>query len=193
MEEAGTSKTPKMNRSQLAHILRAAAKVAGDGNILVIGSQAILATYPATDLPSGVTLSVEADIAFFDDEHENKSDMVDGAVGEDSEFHQTFGYYGQGVSISTATLPAGWEDRLVRFDPEDSKPATSVCLDPIDLIVSKLVAGREKDLSYAEYLLASGHIKAEEITQRAELLSGVGAIRRRVIGHIERLIRKIKL
>ena len=159
----------------------------------MIGSQAILATYPATDLPSGVTLSVEADIAFFDDEHENKSDMVDGAVGEDSAFHQTFGYYGQGVSISTATLPVGWEDRLVRFDPEDSKPATSVCLDPIDLIVSKLVAGREKDLSYAEYLLESGHIKAEEIAQRAELLSGVGAIRRRVIGHIERLTRKIKL
>lgn len=103
-----------MNRSQLAHVLRAAADVAGDGRILVLGSQAILATYDASDLPTGVTLSVEADVAFFDDDDEVKSDMVDGAIGEDSMFHRTFGYYGQGVAVSTATLPAGWEDRLVR-------------------------------------------------------------------------------
>ena len=54
-----------MNRAQLAHVLRAAARVAGDGKILVLGSQAILATYSAADLPANVTLSVEADIAFF--------------------------------------------------------------------------------------------------------------------------------
>lgn len=61
-----------MNRAQLAHILRAAADVAGDEHILVLGSQAILATYPAADLPAGVTLSVEADIAFFNDKHEKQ-------------------------------------------------------------------------------------------------------------------------
>lgn len=120
----------------------------------------------------------------------NKSDMVDGAIGEDSTFHQTYGYYGQGVSISTATLPAGWEDRLVSFAPADSEPAIGVCLDPVDLIVSKLVAGREKDLSYASSLLASGHIKAEDLIQRTALLKGVGAIRRRVIGYVERLARR---
>lgn len=167
MERARIKKTSNMNRSQLAHILRAAAKVAGDGNILVLGSQAILATYPATELPADVTFSVEADIAFFEDETENKSDKVDGAIGEGSTFHQTFGYYGQGVSISTATLPVGWEGRLVSFTPADSEPATSVCLDPIDLIVSKLVAGREKDISYTANLMASGHVNAKDIIQRA--------------------------
>ena len=138
-----------MNRTELAHILRAAADIAGDGRILVIGSQSILATYPADELPETVTLSVEADIAFFDDAYNAKSDMVDGAIGEDSLFHQRFGYYGQGVSVSTATLPEGWEDRLVAFVPVDSEPAEGVCLDPVDLVVAKLVAGREKDLSFA--------------------------------------------
>ena len=176
-----------MNRAQLAHVLRAAAKVAGDGKILVLGSQSILATYSAADLPANVTLSVEADIAFFNDLSEDKSDMVDGAIGEESLFHQTHGYYGQGVSISTATLPNGWEDRLVSFAPTDSYPADSVCLDPIDLIVSKLVAGREKDLSYASSLLSGGHVRAEELIQRAELLTGVGAIQRRVIDQIRRI------
>ncbi|MCL1693691.1 MAG: hypothetical protein M3096_08415 [Actinomycetia bacterium] len=45
-----------MNRTELAHVLRAAANVAGDGRILVIGSQAILATYPSDVLPEMVTL-----------------------------------------------------------------------------------------------------------------------------------------
>lgn len=176
-----------MNRAQLAHILRAAADVAGDGRILVIGSQAIPATYDAADLPEGVTLSVEADVAFFEDGDEAKSDMVDGAIGEDSMFHQTHGYYGQGVSISTATLPAGWEDRLVSFIPADSRPAEAVCLDPIDLVVAKLVAGREKDLSFAADLLQSGHIEATGLRERVELLEVVGAVRRRLLAQIDRL------
>ena len=84
-----------MNRTQLAHILRSAATIAGDGRILVVGSQSILASYPSDALPGPVTLSVEADIAFFDDADNTKSDRVDGAKGEESQFHQTFGYYGQ--------------------------------------------------------------------------------------------------
>jgi len=179
-----------VNRDQLAHVLRAAAKVAGDGRILVLGSQAILATYPAAELPKAVTISMEADIAFFEDLHEAKSDMVDGAIGEGSRFHSTFGYYGQGVSISTATLPAGWEDRLVSFTPANSKPAMGVCLDPVDLVVAKLVAGREKDLAFAADLLASGHVEAAELQQRTELLRVVGAVQRRVFAHIDRLARR---
>jgi hypothetical protein len=162
--------------------LRAAAGVAGDGRILVIGSQAILATYDSADLPEGVTLWVEADVAFFDDGDEAKSDMVGGAIGEDSMVHETHGYDGQGVSISTATLPTGWEERLVSFKPADSRPAEADCLDPMDLVVAKLVAGREKDLSFAVDLLASGHVEASGLRERVELLHVVGAVRRRVLG-----------
>lgn len=179
-----------MNRTQLAHVLRAAADISGDGRILVIGSQAILASYSAEELPDSITLSVEADITFFDDIDDAKSDKVDGAIGEGSKFHETFGYYGQGVSISTATLPAGWEDRLVSFSPADSKPAEGVCLDPVDLVVAKLVAGREKDLSFAADLVASGHVEATDLRERAELLRVVGAVRRRVFGHVEHLARR---
>lgn len=179
-----------MNRVQLAHVLRAAADVAGDGRILVMGSQAILATHDAADLPEGVTLSMEADVAFLEDDGEMKSDLVDGAIGEGSLFHETYGYYGQGVTISTATLPAGWEGRLVSFSHADSGPAEAVCLDPVDLVVAKLVAGRAKDLSYAADLLASGHVEAAELQERARLLQVPGAVRGRVVGHIDRLARR---
>jgi hypothetical protein len=40
-----------VNRDQLAHVLRAVARIAGDSDILVIGSQSILGSYPEDALP----------------------------------------------------------------------------------------------------------------------------------------------
>jgi hypothetical protein len=71
-----------MTREELAHILRAAAKIADDPGILVIGSQSILGSYPEQLLPEPVWLAMEADIAFLDDPDAHKADLVDGAIGE---------------------------------------------------------------------------------------------------------------
>ena len=170
-----------MKRSQLAHILRAACDVTDDPRILVIGSQAILASFREEDLPADVTLSIEADVAFLDDLDESKSDKVDGAIGEESRFHETFGIYGQGVSVGTAVLPAGWEDRLVAFDDPEAAASKALCLDPHDLVVSKLVAGREKDFRFASALIAARLVEPGTLSARAELLEGSPAVRRRVI------------
>jgi hypothetical protein len=35
------------------------------------------------------------------------ADLIDGAIGEASMFHDTFGYYAQGVVETTAVLPEG--------------------------------------------------------------------------------------
>ncbi|HEY1738351.1 MAG TPA: hypothetical protein VGI86_06565 [Acidimicrobiia bacterium] len=53
-----------MNREQLAHVLRAASSLTGDPDIVVIGSQSILATYDEHTLPSEATLSMEATSRF---------------------------------------------------------------------------------------------------------------------------------
>ena len=63
--------------------------------------------------------------------------------------HESFGIYGQGVALSTAVLPSGWQDRLVAFVDPAADPSDARCLDPHDLVVSKLVAGREKDHDFA--------------------------------------------
>ncbi len=89
-----------MKKSELAHILRAACEITGDPHILVIGSQSILGSFTEVELPSEATRSIEADVAFLDDSDETKSDMVDGGIGEQSKFHETFGVYGQGVGVS---------------------------------------------------------------------------------------------
>ncbi len=175
-----------MKRSELAHILRAASDATDDPEILIIGSQAILGSFSEDLLPSAAVMSIEADIAFLDDPEERKSDAVDGAIGEDSRFHESFGIYGQGVSVSTASLPTGWKDRLVAFDDPEAGASKAVCLDPHDLVVSKLVAGREKDFAFARALLDAELVNADTLVERAHLLPGPLAIARRVIDWIEK-------
>ena len=48
-------------------------------------------------------------------------------------FHDTFGYYAQGVVESTARLPAGWQERLVRFETPAMRGVTASCLELHDL------------------------------------------------------------
>lgn len=44
-----------MTREELTHLLRAASTIAGDGEILVVGSQAILASFDEDELPDEAT------------------------------------------------------------------------------------------------------------------------------------------
>lgn len=178
-----------MNRSQLAHILRAASTIAEDNELLVIGSQAILGAFSEKVLPAEAIRSVEADIAFFNDNDEKKLDAIDGAIGEGSHFHETYSYYGQGVSTTTAVLPTGWHERLLDFQRTDTGSAKAKCLEPHDLVVSKLVAGREKDREFAAALVRAGLVDAEILKERANLLPLPQAVISRITQSIERIRR----
>ncbi len=63
-----------MNREQLAHVLRAASGIVDDPDILVIGSQSLLASYNEDELPLTATASMELDLAYFDDPDDLKAD-----------------------------------------------------------------------------------------------------------------------
>jgi hypothetical protein len=164
-----------MNRAQLEHVLRAAATIVDDPDLLVIGSQAILAAFAEDLLPVEATTSIEADLAFFVDPDGSKADRLDGAIGELSRFHETFGYYAQGVSVSTAVLPAGWQERTIAFATPGAVPARARCLEPHDCVVAKLVAGREKDRAFAAALIRAGLVEPETLIARIRALSSVDA------------------
>lgn len=104
------------------------------------------------------------------DGDENKSDLIDGALGEGSRFHETFGIYAQGVGLKTAVLPTGWKDRLVTLDTADTKPGRGLCLEPHDCVLSKMVAGRQKDYDFATALLKAGLLDRATLASRIELL-----------------------
>ena len=136
-----------MKRDELSHIIRAAARILDDPNIVVIGSQSILASYPEATLPAELVMSIEADMLPL--RGDDDADKIDGAIGEGSQFHEEFGIYGQGVGVETSVLPAGWRNRLVPL-VDSSTGAVGWCLDPHDLCAAKLIAGREKDLAFVE-------------------------------------------
>jgi hypothetical protein len=151
-----------VNRSQLEHIIRAAAGNADAADIVVIGSQAILASFP--DAPEELLASVEADV--FPRDQPRDSILIDGAIGERSLFHETFGYYAHGVDETTATLPQGWRERLVPIHNENTRGATGWCLEAHDLAVSKLIAGRAKDISFLAALFRHGLAQPELVRER---------------------------
>ena len=128
---------------------------------------------------------MEADIAFFDDPADAKADQVDGAIGELSAFHETFGYYAQGVSVSTAVLPEGWRDRVIALATPSTAPGRGLCLDPHDCVISKLVAGREKDLSFAATLVREGLINLDILANRIGTVAAHPLVIEKVTNWIE--------
>jgi hypothetical protein len=151
-----------MKRTELEHLIRAAADIADDDHIVVFGSQAILGQYP--DAPEELRVSNEADV--YPMNHPERADLIDGSIGEGSPFQATFGYYAQGVGETTAVLPAGWRQRLVAVRNENTRGATGWCLEAHDLVLSKYVAGRDKDRRFARAALAANLVTREMLLQR---------------------------
>ena len=137
-----------MRRLELEHLIRAAGRIAGERELIVIGSQSVLGQFP--DAPVALLLSMEVDV--YPREHPELADKIDGAIGEGSAFHTTHGYYAQGVGPETATLPRGWQRRLVRVENANTEGYAGLCLEVHDLAISKYVAGREKDRAFTREL-----------------------------------------
>jgi len=132
----------------------------------VIGSQAILGAFP--DAPRVLRQSLELDL--YPRFRPELSPLIEGSLGRYSQFDQTFGYYADGVSPETATLPLGWEDRLIRVANENTGGAVGWCLEPHDLAFSKLAARREKDFTFVTNLL---RLKLIRPSQLERLIHGV--------------------
>ena len=107
---------------------------------------------------------MEADL--YPKNHPERADLIDGTIGELSPFHDTYGYYAQGVGPTTAILPVGWDQRLVPIRNENTRWATGLCLDPHDLPLAKHVAGRDKDLRFIRDAVAQGWIDRDVLEER---------------------------
>ena len=166
-----------MNRTDLEHIIRAAGAIANVDKVIILGSQAILAQFPElAEPPEGsedfltvqgreiLVRSIEADILI--PASAEKTEMVDAAIGELSQFHDTFGYYAQGVDLTTSMLPDGWENRLVAICNENTNSVAGLCLEIHDLIISKLYAGRAKDFEFFKAATVLGLLSQETLIER---------------------------
>lgn len=155
-----------MRRSELEHAIRAACDVAGVTEIIVIGSQAILGQFP--DAPGELRQSREVDV--FSTTSPAAPELIDGVLGELSQFDQTHGFYVHGVGPETAILPAGWEERLIPVRNENTRGCTGWCLEAHDLAASKLAAGREKDVEFVAAMLGYGMVKHDVLATQLDAL-----------------------
>ena len=172
-----------MQRLQLEHIIQAAAGITGAPEFVIIGSQAVLGQFP--DAPAELLVSIEADV--FTLRNPADADLIDGSIGEGSPFHQTFGYYAHGVALDTAVLPAGWQERLVPVRNPNTGGGTGLCLEIHDLAVSKLIAGREKDLDFVRGLFRHKLARSEVVRERLAVTPGDDTRRQLCFERLKRL------
>jgi hypothetical protein len=154
--------------ADLEHVVAAAAEVTKQDEFVVIGSQAILGT--SDEPPDALLYSLEADIYPLDAPED--SDFIDGALGDGSPFHEAHGYYAHGVGPETAKAPRGWQDRLVKREipsrpgAKREAPIIAWCLEAHDLVLSKCVAGRQRDWDYALAALEAGLVQRDTLLAR---------------------------
>jgi hypothetical protein len=152
---------------ELRHIILEVGERFALTEVFVIGSSAILAVLP--DPPEGVlTASRDVDIIPPNDEDERIADRISYVIGEASPFDVEYGYHAQGVSLRTPTYaPDGWQARTI--DVSVGK-ITAHCMEPHDMVLSKLGAGREKDLEFASAAAALGLVVPSVLLARLRLV-----------------------
>lgn len=164
-----------MNRQQLYHAIRAACAIASVDRVIVVGSQSILGSFDTDQLPPVTHFSAEVDLLPDVEDVDRMvelSDLIEGVGGELSPFEESHGFALDGVDLTTSVLPLGWRDRLVPVsneftqDPLTAKQYTGLCLDPADLCVAKLCAGREKDRAFVAALFQARLVDRATVVER---------------------------
>jgi hypothetical protein len=166
-----------MKRDEIELLLREAGKLARETEFFMIGFQAAHAY--SENPPAEVLLSQECDI--YPKYRPETALFLDVKFGPKSRFATDKGYYADVVTPDLATLPAGWESRV---KPLAFGSVTALCLDMNDLLVSKLAAGRLKDMEFAAALLHLGFAEEAALSKRIELLDSE-ADRTQVQGHLK--------
>ena len=153
-----------MKRRELEVALRAASRIARDLEFILIGSQAVHAHCRRP--PAEVLLSQECDV--YPRTRPETANLLASQLGRASLFARRHGFYVDVVTPEIATLPEGWEQRL---KPLRIGRITAFCLEIHDLLVSKLAAGRLKDLELAGALLKLRLGTATTLRRRINKLS----------------------
>jgi hypothetical protein len=137
-----------MNVGRIDHLLRAAANVTGQNSFVLVGSASVIVRRKLRrkSVPADMTITQEIDIyAPYADDIESISQMIDTNIGQGSRFHDEFGYYGDGVSPTTAKMPSDWEARAVEYRGAGCPDVAVTVPEENDVALAKLAAWRDKD------------------------------------------------
>jgi len=199
-----------MRQDQLAHGIIAACRVLREPHVIVFGSQSILGSYNEAQLPETVTRSREMDVGSWRElvgtispaEVTDAMNLLTVHLGADSAFDFEYGFYVDAVSRESVQLPARWENRVVRFTADIDGQAygvTGFCLEPHDLCVSKVIAGRPHDNEFVDALIRAELVDTDVLLERlqgeilwtAEYADNKELAVSRAVSHIRYVLRQI--
>lgn len=170
-----------MKKHQVDHVLRAAGRITGETQFVIIGSQALHGKYP--DLRDMICTSAEVELIAR--KIPSRTEWLN-AIGADSPFHEEFGYYADAVDETTAVLPKGWRGRLVNLPEGDTEGIRALCLEPHDLAIAKYAARREKDLTFTHELARMRLVEKDSLLALVDLTAVPDDVKRRIRADIER-------
>ncbi len=153
-----------MDLPSLIHLLGKVREIEPEARIVIFGSSSILASFPEeTEEKQWLALTNDAD--FILSPWQDAAAMeVSKAIGKGRAFHIENGYFADIVRPAAFDqFPPEFESRLVKLENYPNVFA----LDPHDMAVAKLFAGRPKDIRLLSILLADS--KLDEATIRTRL------------------------
>ncbi len=183
-----------MRIEQFFHIARAACAIANVESVTVFGANALLPWLNELGIREmrqfldSAYVSRELDLCVGDGTDDVLNTLIDGAIGELSQFDETFGVYAHPNPLTGLFhAPSSWSSRI-RKEQEPVSHITIIVPHYSDLTVSKLVAGRTKDMEFARRVLKMFDVPIEQVEALLdEYLEEVPAYKTAVLKHLKQL------
>ena len=149
-----------MKRENLRRLFARARELCGETDYVVFGSLSVLGC--AADVPPRMAMSLDVDA--FTKSDPGRVFELGAHLGQGSPFELEHGYYLDPISPRVATLPAGWEDRLIRIQLEPDVVAWF--LEPNDAAVSKYARLEPRDREWIRPGLRAGVLSISILERR---------------------------
>lgn len=152
-----------MDFPSLINLTREIREIEPHEELVIFGSASILASFPEeTDRHGWLMLTNDADF-ILNPWSEETAHRIDRVVGKGRPFHAQQGCYADIVRPDVFdNFPPGFHERLVNLKDFPNVFA----LEPHDMAVAKLFAGRPKDIELLAVLLSNGKLDVNVLQQR---------------------------
>jgi hypothetical protein len=149
-----------VRREDLRRLFARARDLCGETDYVVLGSLAVLGQTGKVPPRMAASLDVDA----FTKRDPDRIFELASALGQGSPFEAEHGYYLDPLSPRVATLPEGWEERLLRIQLEPDLVAWF--LEPNDAAVSKYARMEPRDREWIRPGLSAGILSMAIIEAR---------------------------
>lgn len=128
---------------------------------IVVGSLSALGL-AAEQLPARMTWSIKVDA--YPERAPSRAPEFSAAFGENSLFHETYGYYFDAISPDLPTLPTGWAQRMLKQVLPSGVQVKY--LEPNDCAISKYARSEPKDREWIRAGIEAGILSLPTIEYR---------------------------